>query len=87
MFLGVFVVGAAVDKLDATRKASENEPKPELALWPLCPAGILIPIAIFWYGWSVEYHANPVVPIVGLGLFGFAMMSVFMPVNMYSTLR
>lgn len=77
------MVGAAADKFDAMRKSSENDSKPELALWPLCPASILIPIAIFWYGWSVEDHANPVIPIVGLGFFGFAMMAVFMPVNMY----
>lgn len=76
-------MGVAADKFDATRKALGKDTRPELALWPLCPASILIPIAILWYGWSVERHANPAIPIVGLGLFGFGMMAVLLPVNMF----
>lgn len=76
-------MGAAADKFDAIRKASGKDPRPELALWPLCLASILIPLAILWYGWSVEKHANPAIAIVGLGFFGFAMMAVLLPVNMF----
>lgn len=77
------VVGAASDKVAKRQKAPNGQPKPEPGLWPLVPASFIIPCSLFWYGWSLESHSNPVVPLVGLGFFGFAMMATFMPVSMY----
>lgn len=49
----------------------------------MLPSSILVPAGLFWYGWSLERHASPVVPLVGLGVFGFGMMGIFQPVQIY----
>lgn len=49
----------------------------------MLPSSILVPAGLFWYGWSLERHTLPVVPLVGLGVFGFGMMGIFQPVQIY----
>lgn len=49
----------------------------------MLPSSILVPAGLFWYGWSLERHAFPVIPLVGLGVFGFGMMGIFQPVQIY----
>ncbi|KAG8421860.1 hypothetical protein J3458_003697 [Metarhizium acridum] len=80
---GVFATALAMDKI-AKKKASEDtQSAPEKVLWLLIPAGILVPAGLFWYGWSVEAKSCWLVPLIGLGVFGFAIMAVFMPVQVY----
>jgi hypothetical protein len=43
----------------------------------------LIPISLFWYGWSIERGAHYMVPIVGSTLYGFGMLGVFVLVQQY----
>jgi hypothetical protein len=43
----------------------------------------LIPISLFWYGWSIERKAHWMVPIVGSTLYGFGMLGVFVLVQQY----
>ncbi|KAL7651478.1 hypothetical protein ACMYSQ_011193 [Aspergillus niger] len=56
---------------------------PESWLWPMTPASLLTPIGLLWYGWSLQAGLFPVVPLVGLGVFGFGMMGIFQPVQIY----
>ncbi|KAF2490029.1 MFS general substrate transporter [Lophium mytilinum] len=51
--------------------------KPEYRLPPLFPICFLIPISLFWYGWSAEKKAHWIVPLVGTGVLGFALNMVF----------
>jgi MFS family permease len=51
--------------------------KPEYRL-PLCCLGsVFVPIALFWYGWSVVGHMHWLVPIVGTGLIGLGNALIF----------
>lgn len=45
--------------------------------------GFFIPIALFIYGWSVQYQAHYMVPIVATGLIGFGLLMTFMPATTY----
>ncbi|CAI7666363.1 unnamed protein product [Penicillium pancosmium] len=84
--LGIFIIGYASDKVTKRRKEKALDPEtipPEVSLWPMLPSSILVPAGLFWYGWSLERHALPVVPLVGLGVFGFGMMGIFQPVQIY----
>lgn len=49
----------------------------------MIPASLLTPIGLLWYGWSLQAGVFPVVPLVGLGVFGFGMMGIFQPVQIY----
>ncbi|RAK90677.1 MFS general substrate transporter [Aspergillus costaricaensis CBS 115574] len=85
--LGIFSIGYASDKVAERRKARLGTPDetlpPESWLWPMVPASLLTPIGLLWYGWSLQTGVFPVVPLVGLGVFGFGMMGIFQPVQIY----
>jgi MFS family permease len=84
---GIFIIGYASDKVTQRKKreasASGNDLQPEEYLWPMLPSSLVAPIGLFWYGWSLQTNASPVVPVVGLGVFGFAMMGIFQPAQVY----
>lgn len=84
---GIFIIGYASDKVTAHKKQKAPDPDeplpPESWLWPVLPSSLLVPAGLLWYGWSLERNAFPVVPLVGLGVFGFAMMGIFQPVQIY----
>lgn len=86
-YLGVgvgFIVGqASFAKLGdpvlkkCAARFGKGELKPEYRL-PLCCIGALfIPIALFWYGWSVVGHVHWIVPIIGTGFLGLGNALIF----------
>ncbi|KAJ5160145.1 uncharacterized protein N7482_007149 [Penicillium canariense] len=85
--LGIFIIGYTSDKVAERKKnrasALGKDVQPEEYLWPMLPSGLLAPIGLLWYGWSLQTNAYPVVPVVGLGVFGFAMMGIFQPAQIY----
>lgn len=55
----------------------EGDLKPEYRL-PLCCLGsVFVPVALFWYGWSVVGHMHWLVPIAGTGLIGLGNALIF----------
>lgn len=61
-----------VAKANANVPVGEKLPKPEpeLRLIPAILGGILIPISLFWVGWTTYPSVHWIVPIVGSVLFG-----------------
>lgn len=57
--------------------------KPEHRL-PLLPVGaIVLPMGLFMYGWTAEYHVHWIVPIIGTGLIGIGNIIIMMCIQMY----
>jgi Major Facilitator Superfamily len=75
-FSGLIAFGSVSDSL-------MKKMKPEYRLPPLIPCGLLIPIGLFWYGWSTEYRVHWIVPITGTVFLGIGMVMIFMPVGTY----
>ena len=42
-----------------------------------------VPISIFWYGWAAEKQSHWIVPIIGTFFFGFGVLWVIMPTQLY----
>ncbi|OCL05615.1 MFS general substrate transporter [Glonium stellatum] len=82
MFIGLVTVSAYSDKT-AQRKSISGDLQPEDRLTPLVPGAFLIPIGLFWYGWSVAAHIFWIVPLVGTAFFGAGLIATFVPVQMY----
>lgn len=84
---GIFTIGFAADKVTERNKkratALGKDLQPEDYLWPMIPSGLVAPVGLLWYGWSLQTNASPMVPLVGLGVFGFAMMGIFQPAQVY----
>lgn len=57
--------------------------KPEYRLMTLPIGGILIPIGLIIYGWTVQYHIHWVVPITAMGLIGCGSVFINTSVQMY----
>jgi multidrug resistance protein len=80
-FVGIIagmIVGALSTPLFARIKDHLLEPQekqtgdiaPEYSLLPAIPAGVLIPVGLFWFGWSLSSNIHWIVPIIGASFFG-----------------
>ncbi|RJE26774.1 resistance protein [Aspergillus sclerotialis] len=82
-FLGILIgmaVGVATSpiwKLVRERLLGKSESEPEYRLPPAILGGVLIPVGLFWFGWTMYPDIHWIVPIVGSGVFGCGMLLVF----------
>ena len=82
---GLAILGFASDRiLKALAARHGGELKPEYRLPPLFLGSALLPIGLFWYGWSADANIHWMMPIVGTLWVGAGMMCVM--VCRYSTL-
>lgn len=74
-FIGLLLCGAISDRLVKllTRKHG-GDPKPEYRLPALVIGAIMVPIGLFWYGWTAEHKAHWILPIIGTGFLGGGMV-------------
>jgi len=49
----------------------------------MLPGGIITAAGLFWYGWAAQRRAPPVVPLIGMGFFGFGMIAIFQASTTY----
>jgi len=82
--LGLLILGLVSDRILAhyTIK-SGGIMKPEYRLPPMSYGAPLIPIGLFWYGWTAEYEVHWIVPIIGTSLVGMGLIATFMPITTY----
>jgi MFS family permease len=80
--LGLLGTGLTSDHI-AKKRAAGAAIKPEHRLPPLIFGALLIPLGLFWYGWSAQYKVHWIVPIIGTSFVGLGMMFVFMPIQSY----
>jgi ABC-type nitrate/sulfonate/bicarbonate transport system permease component len=71
------VCGGVASDAILKKLAGRGVMKPEYRLPPLFPTAFLIPISLFWYGWSAENKMHWIVPILATGLLGFALNILF----------
>lgn len=82
--LGLFIFGGISDRLLKSMTAKNGGvSKPEFRLPPLIPGSFMIPIGLFWYGWSAQKHVHWIMPIIGTGWVGFGLIATFMPIQTY----
>jgi formate/nitrite transporter FocA (FNT family) len=78
MGLGIGVFGALSDRLVKSKLDSGERHRPEIRLtpWFTIPAGVTLPIGLFIYGWTIQYHVHWIVPMIGVVIFAFGLMGV-----------
>ena len=76
LIFGGLGFGAVSDKI-LKAKAKQGEMKPEYRLPLMVPGSFCIPMGLFIYGWTVQYHEHWAVPLVGTLILGLGLMSVF----------
>jgi MFS family permease len=81
--IALFVVGAVSDRMVMRYSRGSDEWKPEYRLLPLLPGSLVVPIGLFWYGWSAEAMTHWIVPIIGTAWVGLGTVAIYTPVQSY----
>jgi MFS family permease len=83
--IGLVLFGLLSDRSAkaATSASATGERKPEYRLPPLIPGSLLVPMELFWYGWSAQAHVHWIMPIIGTAWVGLGTLAIFMPVQAY----
>jgi hypothetical protein len=77
MMIGLVMVGVASDRILKRLTTVNGVTKPEYRLPPMIPAGLLVPIGFFIYGWTTYYAAQWIVPIIGTAFVGMGLIGTF----------
>lgn len=56
---------------------------PEMRIPSLIFGSFFVPIGLFWYGWSAQAEVFWIMPIIGTAIFGFGLMTSFLPIQLY----
>ena len=66
-FIGAQGNALVNDRIYRRLKARNNDVgRPEFRVPPMFIGSVLIPIGLFWYGWSVQAHTHWIVPNIGI---------------------
>ncbi|KAJ5093378.1 MFS general substrate transporter [Penicillium angulare] len=79
---GLIVTGQVANKV-AVKHSAQGRFLPESRLGPIVVSCWLLPIGLFWYGWSAEKHIHWIMPLIGTAIFGCGLMSLFLCINTY----
>ncbi|KIW17886.1 hypothetical protein PV08_05081 [Exophiala spinifera] len=79
---GLITFGILSDRM-VKKLSAKGEMKPEYRLPPLIPGSLIIPIGLFWYGWSAHAAIHWIMPIIGTLFVGLGLMATFMPIQTY----
>jgi hypothetical protein len=68
--VALYVITNLSDKLVVRYKTKHGvDSAPEIRLLPMLWAGPLLPLGLFWYGWSAQRGTHWIVPILGTVFF------------------
>jgi hypothetical protein len=78
MMIGVILFGQLSDRLVKGQQAKGLALRPEVRLKPklTIPSGIVIPVGLFIYGWTTQYHVHWIVPMIGVVIFSSGLMGI-----------
>ncbi|KZT12824.1 multidrug resistance protein 4 [Laetiporus sulphureus 93-53] len=84
-FISSTIIGASVADTVYKTLAARNGGvgTPEMRIPALIFGSLFVPIGLFWYGWSAQAHIHWIMPVIGSGIFGFGMMTTFLPIQLY----
>ncbi|KAI9700577.1 MAG: hypothetical protein M1820_006731 [Bogoriella megaspora] len=83
LLVGLGAFGFASDRILKAKTKNGGEMKPEYRLPPLVPGSFCIPLGLFLYGWTAQYHEQWAIPLLGTLFVGIGMLAVFMAIQTY----
>ncbi|KAG2056449.1 multidrug resistance protein 4 [Suillus hirtellus] len=57
--------------------------QPEMRVPALIFGSFFVPVGLLWYGWSAQAKAHFMMPIIGTSIFGFGILTCFLPIQLY----
>ncbi|KFZ17093.1 hypothetical protein V502_04754 [Pseudogymnoascus sp. VKM F-4520 (FW-2644)] len=85
LIFSMSVLGVASDRVIKAALARKETPTPKhrLLYVLIIPGGICLPIGLFIYGWTTQYHTHWAIPLFGTFWVGAGLNSCMMCINFY----
>lgn len=81
-FVGTQITAPIKDALYRRLKArNDGIGKPKFCIPMLVTASLLIPVGLFWYGWSAQIHLHRAMPSIGAAIFPAGVVIGFQCIN------
>ncbi|KAH8810826.1 major facilitator superfamily domain-containing protein [Xylogone sp. PMI_703] len=79
------IVGGLVGNRIYLKLTEKNDGKaqPEFRMPGMFIGSVAVPIGLFWFGWTADAHTHWILPVLGSAIFGFGMMSILLPMQLY----
>lgn len=82
MSMGVAAQALLGQKIVDSRTAKRGSKEPEDRLAFMACMAPILPVGLFWYGWSAEYHTHWIVPILGTLPVGFGIVCIMVSLSL-----
>lgn len=84
--VGLIITGALSDRI-VTRLTAKNggERKPEYRIPLIMFGALVLPIGLFWFGWTGQTHQHWILPMIGLFIIGLGMTPIMVR-NLFCTI-
>ncbi|TVY57264.1 Efflux pump vrtL [Lachnellula cervina] len=83
-FIGTQVCAPLQDRIyRVLKKRNNGVGKPEFRVPLMVPGALLVPIGLFWYGWSAQAHTHWIVPNIGAAIFAAGVITGFQCIQTY----
>jgi multidrug resistance protein len=84
LFLGTQICAPSQDRIyRALKKRNNGVGKPEFRVPLMIPGAFLVPVGLFWYGWSAEAKLHWIMPNIGVAIFGAGLITGFQCIQTY----
>lgn len=80
--VGVFFCQATLD-IWVKRHMKDGQIKPEQRLPPVIFGGLILPVSLFMYGWTIETHTQWMAPIIATAILSLGLVTTLIPVQSY----
>ncbi|PBP25566.1 MFS multidrug transporter-like protein [Diplocarpon rosae] len=83
-FIGTQISAPCQDRIyRALKKRSNGVGKPEFRVPLMLPGALLVPIGLFWYGWSAQAQTHWIMPNIGAAIFSAGTIVGFQCIQTY----
>jgi hypothetical protein len=83
-FLGTQIYAPCQDRIyRALKKRNNGVGKPEFRVPLMIPGALLVPVGLFWYGWSAQAHTHWILPNIGAAIFAGGVIIGFQCIQTY----
>jgi multidrug resistance protein len=83
-FTGTQICAPLQDKIyRELKKRNNGVGKPEFRVPLMVPGAILVPVGLFWYGWSAQAHLHWIMPNIGTAIFAAGVITGFQCIQTY----
>ncbi|KIN03237.1 hypothetical protein OIDMADRAFT_119124 [Oidiodendron maius Zn] len=84
LFVGTQIAAPLQDRIYRTFKGRNNDiGKPEFRVILMFPGAFLVPLGLFWYGWSAQYQIHWIMPNIGAAIMAAGIIIGFQCIQTY----